>query len=60
MYRTGRIITLISGLVILLLGFTGLSTIPLLVILVLLMLTPVFYGIKVWIRVLGAEEIALS
>ena len=60
MYRTGGIITLISSLLILLLGFTALSTIPLLIILVLLMLTPVFYGIKVWITVLGAEEIPIT
>jgi low temperature requirement protein LtrA len=60
MYRTGGIVTLVSGLLILFLGFTGLSTIPLLIILVLLMLTPVFYGLKVWIQVLGAEEISIS
>jgi low temperature requirement protein LtrA len=60
MYRTGGIVTLVSGLLILLLGFTGLSTIPLLVILVLLMLTPVFYGLKIWIQELGAEEITIT
>jgi low temperature requirement protein LtrA len=59
MYRTGGIVTLVSGLIILLLGFSGLSTIPLLIILILIMLTPVFYGLKVWITVLGAEEIAI-
>jgi hypothetical protein len=38
MYRTGGIVTFISGLIILLLGFSGLSAIPLLIVLNLLML----------------------
>jgi low temperature requirement protein LtrA len=59
-YRTGGIVTLISGLVILLLGFSGMSAIPLLIVLSLLMLTPIFYGLKVWIQMLGGEEIALT
>jgi len=41
-------------------GFSSLSTIPLLIVLILLMLAPVFYGFKVWIEMLGAEEIALT
>ena len=32
----------------------------LLILLVLLMITPVFYGIKVWIQVLGAQEITID
>jgi hypothetical protein len=60
MYRTGGIVTFISGLVILLLGFSGLSTMPLLIVLNLLMLAPIFYGLKVWIQMLGGEEIALT
>jgi hypothetical protein len=41
-------------------GFSGLNTIPLLMVLILLLLTPVIYGVIVWIRVLGAEEIAFT
>jgi low temperature requirement protein LtrA len=55
-YRRGGIVTFISGVIILLLGFSGLNTIPLLVLLILLLLTPVIYGVTVWIRVLGQEE----
>jgi low temperature requirement protein LtrA len=50
-YRMGGIFTLISGIIILLLGFTSLGTIPLLIIIILLMLIPVFYGLKALIRV---------
>jgi low temperature requirement protein LtrA len=60
LYRTGGIVTFISGLVILLLGFSGLGAIPVLILLNLLMLAPIFYGLKVWIQMLGAEEIPLT
>ena len=60
LYRKGGIITFISGLVILLLGFTSLSTIPLLMVLILLLLTPIFYGVMVWITMLGGEEIQIT
>jgi hypothetical protein len=43
-----------------LLGFFGFNTIPLLIMLVLLLLTPIFYGVMVWIRLIGAEEITLT
>ena len=59
-YRTGGIVTLVSGLIVLFLGFTGLPTIPLLVVLILLLLAPIFYGLKAWIQLLGAEEIAIT
>ena len=59
-YRMGGNITFISSLVILLLGLSGLSTIPLLVLVIGLMLTPVAYGIKVWVNMLDREEIAIS
>jgi low temperature requirement protein LtrA len=51
----GRV-ALLSSFVILLLGFTNLSTIPLLVVLLLLMLAPVYYGFKTWIHTLGTGE----
>jgi hypothetical protein len=42
-----------------LLGFTNLTAIPLLAALVMLLL-PVFYGLKVWVTVLGGKEITLE
>jgi hypothetical protein len=42
---------------VLLLGFTSLGTIPLLVLVNLLMLAPVFFGLKIWVQQLDAEEI---
>lgn len=59
-YRWGGIVTLISGVAILLLGLSGLNTIPLLVAVILLLLTPVVYGIMVWINLLGAGKMALT
>jgi low temperature requirement protein LtrA len=59
LYRRGGIMTIVAVALILLLGFAGLATIPFLAVLVLLMMLPVFYGIKVWIQVLGAEEIQM-
>jgi low temperature requirement protein LtrA len=55
-YRIGGMVTLISGIIILLLGFSSLGTVPLLIIMILLMLTPVFYGVQSLIRIPGAEE----
>ncbi|MGD2078275.1 MAG: low temperature requirement protein A [Chloroflexota bacterium] len=60
LYRRGGLITFVSALAILLLGVLNLPPIPLLILLVLLMITPVFYGIKVWIQVFGAQEIPLE
>jgi low temperature requirement protein LtrA len=59
-YRRGGVVTLASGFVILLLGFSGLNTISLLVVLILLLLTPVLYGVMVWIKLLGAGEIEFT
>ena len=53
-------VTIVSGLLILLLGFTSIPSIPLLIVLILLLLAPIFYGLKVWIEMLGAEEIPLT
>jgi low temperature requirement protein LtrA len=60
LYRGGGIVTLISGVLILLLGLSGLSTMPLLVVVIVLLLTPVLYGVVVWVRLLGGEEIAIT
>ncbi len=59
LYRRGGMITLVASALILLLGLIPLATIPLLAILIILMLVPIFYGIKVWITVFGAEEIMM-
>ena len=60
LYRRGGLVTVVSALAILLLGFINLPAVPFLVILVLLMLLPIFYGIKVWIQVFGAEKIPMQ
>jgi hypothetical protein len=60
MYRQAGRVLFLSSLIALLLGFTNLGTIPLLVLLVLLMLAPVFYGVKTWLRLLGAEASTLG
>jgi low temperature requirement protein LtrA len=55
----GRVVFL-SSFVVLLLGFTSLSTVPLLVLVNLLMLAPVFFGFKAWVEQLDAEGAALA
>jgi low temperature requirement protein LtrA len=57
-FRAGSIVTLVSGLLIAMLGLTGLQAIPLLVACALIMLAPVFYGLKVWIHTLVGDELA--
>ena len=60
LYRRSGIVTFISGGIVLLLGLSSLNTIPLLVMVIMLMLAPVFYGIAVWVNLRGAEEIAIT
>jgi hypothetical protein len=43
----------VASLIALLLGFTNVGAIPLFALLVLLMLVPVFYGVKTWVEVVG-------
>lgn len=59
LYKTGSILTLLAGTLILILGLTSIGTIPLLLVLLLLLLAPIFYGLLVWIQVLGAREIEI-
>jgi len=59
-HRMGRRVTRISAIIVFLLGFSSLSTIPLLIVLILLMLAPVFYGFKIWLEMLGAEASTLT
>jgi low temperature requirement protein LtrA len=54
-YRRGSRIMAISAIMIFLLGFSNLSGLKLLILLCLFMLTPVFYGIKAWIKMLGKQ-----
>ena len=58
-YRLGSRVMFIAGILILLAGLTSLSTIPLLIVLILLMLVPVFYGILVWIKVFDARQLEM-
>ena len=58
-YRTGAHVTFIAGILILLAGLTSMSTIPLLIVIILLMLAPVLYGILVWIKVFDARELEM-
>ena len=56
-YRTGGHVTFISGILILIVGLTPISTIPLLGVVIVLLLAPVLYGILVWIKVFDAREL---
>lgn len=54
----GRRGLFISAILIMMLGFIPLDTIPLLGAIALLLLMPVFFGIRVWVEVLGGDELA--
>jgi hypothetical protein len=56
-YRTGARVTFIAGILVILSGLTSIGTIPLLLMLIVLLLAPVFYGILVWIKVFDAREL---
>ena len=51
-HRAARRALFLSSAIIVLLGFSGLGTIP------LLLLAPVFYAFKTWLQLLGAEASA--
>lgn len=53
-HRVGGRAMLVSAVLIALLGFSNLNIIPLLIVLVLLMLAPIFYAFRVWIEMLDA------
>lgn len=55
LYRRGRRTALAAALLIALLGFTNLSTIPLLLVVIVLLLAPIFYTFLVWVEMLGGE-----
>lgn len=57
-HRAARRALFLSSAIIVLLGFSGLGTNPLLLLLNLLLLAPVFYAFKTWLQLLGAEASA--
>jgi low temperature requirement protein LtrA len=59
LYRTGGRVKFIAGVLILIAGLTPISIVPLLVVLIVLLLAPVFYGILVWIKVFDASELEM-
>jgi len=52
-------VTFISSILVVLTSLTPIGTIPLLLVLIVLLLAPVFYGILVWIKVLDARELEI-
>ena len=59
LYQTGARVGFIAGILVLLVGLTPISTIPLLLTLIVLLLAPVFFGILVWIKVFDARELEM-
>lgn len=59
LYQTGARVTFIASILVVLSGLTPIGTIPLLLVLLVLLLAPVFYGILVWIKVLDARELEM-
>jgi low temperature requirement protein LtrA len=58
LYRVAGVFTFVSAVAVALLGLTPLSSMPLLIIIVALMLITVLYGFMVWVKVFGAGDIA--
>jgi hypothetical protein len=54
--RAGRRVMLVSAGLILLLGFTGLETIPLLIAVAVLLLAPIFFAFRVWLELLDQAD----
>jgi low temperature requirement protein LtrA len=59
LYQTGARVGFTAGILVLLVGLTPISTIPLLLTLIVLLLAPVFFGILVWIKVFDARELEM-
>ncbi len=60
LYRGAGRVTVASAAVVGALGFSGIGTIPLMAAIGAVILLPVFYGLLVWITVLGGREIPLE
>ena len=59
LFQTGGRVSFIAGILVFLSGLTTMSTIPLLLVLIVLLLAPILYGILVWIKVLDARELEM-
>jgi len=59
LFRTGARVAFIAGILVVLSGLMTISTIQLLLVLIVLLLAPIFYGILVWIKVLDARELGI-
>jgi low temperature requirement protein LtrA len=59
-HRAARRALWLSSLISVLLGFTSLGTIPLLLLLDLLLLAPVFYAFKTWLNMFGTGASAFT
>ena len=60
LYRRAAVATVLSALLAVGAGFLGLGAIPLLLLMVLLLLLPVFFGLIVWIDEYGAKDYPLG
>jgi low temperature requirement protein LtrA len=59
LYQTGSRVMFIAGIIVVLSGMTPLSTMPLLLALIILLLAPIIYGVLIWIKVFEARELEL-
>ena len=55
-HRVGARVMITSALLIMLLGFTSLETIPLLIVVLLLLLAPVIFAFRVWVGMLDQAD----
>jgi hypothetical membrane protein len=55
-HQIGRQGLFISAILIVLLGFIPLETIPLLAAIAALLLLPVFFGVRVWVETIGKDD----
>ena len=49
-HRTGQYVTMLAAVAIIALGLSNLQTIPLLIVLIVLLLTPIFFGFLSWLQ----------
>lgn len=59
LFRTGARVAFVAGILVVLSGLMTIGTIQLLLVLIVLLLAPIFYGILVWIKVLDARELEI-
>jgi len=59
LYRTGSRVMFMAGILVVMTGMAPIGTIPLLLVLIVLLLAPVFYGILIWIKVFDARELEI-